>query len=44
MRIGVMGGSFDPPHDGHIALARHAARQLGLDHVVLVPVGTPPHS
>jgi nicotinate-nucleotide adenylyltransferase len=43
MRIGVMGGSFDPPHDGHIALARHAARQLGLDHVVLVPVGTPPH-
>ncbi|MDP4620965.1 MAG: nicotinate-nucleotide adenylyltransferase [Thermoleophilia bacterium] len=43
MRIGVMGGSFDPPHDGHIALARHAARQLGLDRVLLVPVGIPPH-
>jgi len=38
-----MGGSFDPPHDGHIALARHAARQLGLDRVLLVPVGIPPH-
>jgi nicotinate-nucleotide adenylyltransferase len=38
-----MGGSFDPPHHGHIALARHAARQLGLDRVLLVPVGVPPH-
>ena len=38
-----MGGSFDPPHRGHIDLARHAARQLGLDRVLLVPVGIPPH-
>ncbi len=43
MRIGVMGGSFDPPHDGHLALARAAAVQLGLDRVLLVPAGTPPH-
>lgn len=43
MRIGVLGGSFDPPHDGHLALARAAAAQLRLDRVLLVPAGTPPH-
>lgn len=38
-----MGGSFDPPHDGHLILAREAMRQLGLDQVLLVPAGSPPH-
>lgn len=38
-----MGGSFDPPHRGHVALAGSAALQLGLDRVLLVPVGIPPH-
>jgi len=39
----VLGGSFDPPHDGHVALAREAARQLDLDRVLLVVAGSPPH-
>jgi nicotinate-nucleotide adenylyltransferase len=43
MRIGVMGGSFDPPHLGHLALARAAARDLRLDQVLLVPAWEPPH-
>lgn len=43
MRIGVMGGTFDPPHDGHLALARAAAAQLDLDRVMLVPAAEPPH-
>ena len=42
MRIGVLGGSFDPPHEGHLALARAAAAQLGLDRVLLVPAWAPP--
>ncbi|MBM3664756.1 MAG: nicotinate (nicotinamide) nucleotide adenylyltransferase [Actinobacteria bacterium] len=43
MRIGVMGGTFDPLHDGHMALARAAATQLHLDRVMLVPAAEPPH-
>jgi nicotinate-nucleotide adenylyltransferase len=43
VRIGVLGGSFDPPHEGHLALARAAAAQLGLDRVLLVPAWEPPH-
>ena len=38
-----MGGTFDPPHDGHLALARAAAAQLALDRVLLVPAAAPPH-
>ena len=43
MRIGIYGGTFNPPHLGHLAAARTAAAALGLDRLVLVPAGTPPH-
>ena len=42
-RYGVLGGSFDPPHYGHLALAETARVQLGLEHVLFVPAGQPPH-
>ncbi|MBN2005049.1 MAG: nicotinate (nicotinamide) nucleotide adenylyltransferase [Anaerolineae bacterium] len=42
-RIGVFGGSFDPPHYGHLALAETARVQLRLDRVLFVPAGQPPH-
>lgn len=41
--IGVLGGAFNPPHVGHLLLAREAREQLGLDEVVLVPTGVAPH-
>ena len=43
VRIGLFGGTFDPPHVGHLALAEWARVQLGLDQVVFIPAGTPPH-
>jgi len=42
-RIGVFGGSFDPPHFGHLALAEWARTELKLDRVLFVPAGSPPH-
>jgi nicotinate-nucleotide adenylyltransferase len=39
--IGLFGGTFDPPHFGHIALANSAAAALGLDELVLIPAGNP---
>ena len=41
-RIAFFGGSFDPPHLGHIAVARAAREALGLDCVLFAPVGTQP--
>ena len=43
MRIGLYGGTFNPPHLGHLAAARTAASALGLDRLVFVPAGVPPH-
>lgn len=43
MKIGVYGGSFDPPHKEHIAIAREAVKQLGLDKLFVVPAKIPPH-
>jgi len=42
-RIGILGGTFNPPHLGHRALARHAHEALGLDRVFLMPSREPPH-
>lgn len=40
-RIGIMGGTFDPVHNGHLVIARSAAEQLGLDRVLFIPAGNP---
>ncbi len=41
--IGLLGGTFNPPHLAHLVCAMEARDQLGLDAVKLVPAGTPPH-
>ena len=43
MKIGIFGGTFNPPHLGHITAAREAFALLGLDRLLLIPVGLPPH-
>lgn len=43
MRLGVLGGTFDPPHMGHLILAEQAREQLDLDRVLWVPAADPPH-
>ena len=43
MRVGILGGSFNPPHLGHLIMAQEACAQAGLDKVVLMPVAAPPH-
>ena len=42
-RLGLLGGTFNPPHIGHLVCAQEAIAQLGLDRVLLVPVNEPPH-
>jgi len=42
-RVGILGGTFNPPHIGHLVMAQEAREQLGLDRVVLMPVAVPPH-
>jgi nicotinate-nucleotide adenylyltransferase len=42
-RLGILGGTFNPPHLAHLELARHAARELALERVLLVPARLPPH-
>jgi nicotinate-nucleotide adenylyltransferase len=42
-RIGILGGTFDPVHLGHVETAVAAQRALGLDTVLVMPSGTPPH-
>ena len=41
--VGILGGTFNPPHLGHLIMAQEALVQLGLDRVVLMPVSAPPH-
>jgi nicotinate-nucleotide adenylyltransferase len=42
VRLGILGGSFDPPHVGHLLAANDASTHLKLDQVVFVPTGTQP--
>ncbi len=41
--VGLLGGTFDPPHNGHVRVAQEVRKGLGLDCVLLVPVSVPPH-
>lgn len=43
MRTGIFGGSFDPPHMGHINIAIAAKKGLALDRLIIVPTGKAPH-
>ena len=43
MKIGIYGGTFDPPHLGHMEAARSAMEQLGLDRLLIIPDREPPH-
>lgn len=42
-KVGIMGGTFDPIHIGHLILGENAYQQLGLSRVVFMPSGNPPH-
>ena len=43
MRIGILGGTFDPIHNGHILIAQQAIAELGLERLILLPAGQPYH-
>ncbi|MBO4627750.1 MAG: nicotinate (nicotinamide) nucleotide adenylyltransferase [Lachnospiraceae bacterium] len=43
LKVGILGGTFDPIHSGHIAIAQAAKKQLALDLMWLMPAPTPPH-
>lgn len=43
MKIGILGGTFNPPHLGHLAAAKAAFEQLQLDRLLLIPAKAPPH-
>ena len=43
MRIAIFGGTFDPVHQGHMIIAEQVMGELGLDRVIFVPGGIPPH-
>jgi nicotinate-nucleotide adenylyltransferase len=43
IRVGILGGTFDPIHNGHLEAAHAARRELKLDRIMLLPARTPPH-
>ena len=42
-RIGILGGTFDPPHIGHLILAQHALDAIGFSQLLFIPAADPPH-
>ncbi len=42
-KIGIFGGTFDPPHIGHIELANRVSERFSLDRFIFIPAGNPPH-
>jgi nicotinate-nucleotide adenylyltransferase len=43
LRVGILGGAFNPPHIGHLVCAQEALVQLELERVLFMPVGVAPH-
>jgi nicotinate-nucleotide adenylyltransferase len=43
VRLGILGGTFNPPHIAHLVCAQEAHRELELERVLLIPAATPPH-
>ena len=43
MKLGIFGGTFNPPHKGHVTMARAAVEQLALDRLLVIPDNIPPH-
>lgn len=43
LRLGLLGGTFDPIHHGHLVAAEEVCHQLALDRLLFIPAGTPPH-
>lgn len=43
MKIGILGGTFDPIHNGHLVLGRYAKEMFSLDQIWIMPNGNPPH-
>lgn len=42
-KIGILGGTFNPVHNGHLALAHKALKEFDLDQIIFIPSGNPPH-
>lgn len=42
-KVGILGGAFDPPHNGHMIIAETALKQLQLDEIRFIPTNIPPH-
>lgn len=43
MKIGILGGTFNPPHNAHLQIAELAGKQYGLDRIIFITSGNPPH-
>lgn len=43
MKTGIFGGSFDPPHTGHLSILKYCEKHFGLERIIIVPTGSPPH-
>ncbi|MCP3025610.1 nicotinate-nucleotide adenylyltransferase [Halobacillus sp. A5] len=43
MKVGLLGGTFDPPHLGHLIIAEHVCEMMGLDEIWFIPSHVPPH-